>query len=141
MSENVIPDAMARDFSEPVAAPERPLGPALLRGWRERCPNCGGGPMMSSYLKVRHACAACGEELHHHRADDMPAWATILIVGHFLISGLLTVETIFHPPLWVHWAVWPVMTLGATLWLLPHIKGMVVAFQWAKRMHGFEDRR
>ncbi len=97
--------------------------------------------MMSSYLKVRRSCAACGEELHHHRADDMPAWATILIVGHFLVSGLLTVETTFRPPLWVHWAVWPVVTLGATLWLLPHIKGMVVAFQWAKRMHGFEDRR
>lgn len=135
---------MATDL-HPAAQPapgspsERPLLPALLRGWRQRCPNCGGGPMMNGYLKVRPTCAACGEELHHHRADDLPAWATILIVGHFLVGGLLSVETTFHPPLWVHWAIWPALTLGATLWLLPHIKGMVVAFQWSKRMHGFDD--
>jgi uncharacterized protein (DUF983 family) len=39
----------------------------------------------------------------------------------------------------VHWAIWPALTLGLTLWLLPRVKGMVVAFQWAKRMHGFDD--
>lgn len=119
---------------------ERPLPPALLRGWHRRCPNCGGGPMMDGYLKVRPSCASCGEEFHHHRADDMPAWATILIVGHVLVFGLLTVETRFQPPMWVHWSIWPAMTLGLTMWLLPRIKGMVVAFQWAKRMHGFDDQ-
>jgi uncharacterized protein (DUF983 family) len=118
----------------------RPLLPALLRGWHQRCPSCGGGPMMDGYLKVRPNCASCGEALHHHRADDMPAWATILIVGHVLVFGLLTVETSIRPPMWVHWALWPAATLGLTMWLLPRIKGMVVAFQWANRMHGFEDR-
>ena len=117
--------------------PERALLPALLRGWRRRCPNCGGGPMMDGFLKVRHSCAACGEELYHHRADDMPAWATILIIGHVLLSGLLSVETAFRPPLWVHWSIWPAVTLGLTMWLLPRIKGAVVALQWANRMHGF----
>lgn len=116
---------------------ERELAPALLRGWRQRCPGCGGGPMMTGYLKVRQSCASCGEELHHHRADDMPAWATILIVGHVLVGGLLSVENAFRPPLWVHWAIWPALTLGLTLWLLPRIKGMVVALQWANRLHGF----
>ena len=95
--------------------------------------------MMAGYLSVRRSCAACGEEFHHHRADDAPAWATILIVGHILLTGLLSVETAFRPPLWVHWAVWPALTLGLTLWLLPRVKGMVVAAQWAWRMHGFEN--
>jgi len=122
-----------------TAPAERALKPALLRGWRRRCPNCGGGPMMTSYLKVRNTCASCGEELHHHRADDMPAWATILIIGHLLVFGLLEVESNFAPPMWVHWAIWPAMTLGLTLWLLPRIKGMIVAFQWANRMHGFGE--
>lgn len=96
--------------------------------------------MMEGYLKVRPSCASCGEAFHHHRADDMPAWATILIVGHVLVFGLLTVETSITPPMWVHWAIWPAATLGLTMWLLPRIKGMVVAFQWANRMHGFEDK-
>ena len=128
----------ARDARDDAA--ERPLGPALLRGWRRRCPSCGGGPMMSGYLTVRATCAACAEELYHHRADDAPAWATILIVGHVLVSLLLFVETNFAPPMWVHWAVWPALTLAMSVWLLPRVKGMVVAMQWAWRMHGFEDR-
>ena len=125
---------------ESGAAGERPLGPALLRGWRRRCPGCGGGPMMQGYLTVRASCAACGEELHHHRADDAPAWATILVVGHVVVSLLLFVENNVAPPLWVHWAVWPVLTLAMSIWLLPRIKGAIVAMQWALRMHGFEDR-
>ncbi len=117
---------------------DRPLLPALLRGWKRRCPNCGGGPMMRGYLTVRTTCPACGEELHHHRADDLPAWMTILIVGHVLAFLLLNVEFALRPPLWVHWAIWPAMTVGLSLWLLPRIKGSVVAMQWAWRMHGFE---
>lgn len=117
--------------------PERPLGPALLRGWRRRCPSCGGGPLMESYLGVRPSCAACGEAFHHHRADDLPAWASIVIVGHVIVFLLTTVESGFHPPLWVHYAIWPALTLGLSLWLLPRLKGAVVAMQWAWRMHGF----
>jgi uncharacterized protein (DUF983 family) len=123
---------------EPGSASDRPLMPALMRGWRRRCPNCGGGPMMRGYLTVRERCAACGEELHHHRADDLPAWMTILVVGHVLASLLLSVEQAFRPPIWVHWAAWPALTLAMTLWLLPRMKGMVVGMQWAWRMHGFE---
>jgi uncharacterized protein (DUF983 family) len=93
--------------------------------------------MLEGYLTVRRSCASCGEPLHHHRADDMPAWAVILIVGHVLIFGLVTVETALNPPIWVHWAIWPALTLLMTLWLLPRVKGTIVAFQWATRMHGF----
>ncbi|MBK0401131.1 DUF983 domain-containing protein [Limibaculum sp. M0105] len=117
---------------------ERPLLPALLRGWKRRCPNCGGGPVFASYLAVRPSCVACGEPFHHHRADDLPAWATIVIVGHLVGTLLLSVEFSLAPPMWVHFALWPTLALGLTLWLLPRIKGMVVAMQWAWRMHGFE---
>jgi uncharacterized protein (DUF983 family) len=133
---------MARDepltFDEPTEPDERPLRPALLRGWRQCCPNCGGGPMMDGYLSVRDTCPACGEQLHHHRADDMPAWATIVIVGHVIAPLLLSVESGFRPEMWVHFAIWPALTIGLTLWLLPRIKGAVVGMQWAWRMHGFD---
>jgi len=128
------------DMSEHGPGGSRPLTPALMRGWRRRCPNCGGGPMMRGYLTVRDTCAACGEALHHHRADDLPAWATILIVGHLLAFALLSVEMNLRPPLWVHWALWPAATVGLSLYLLPRIKGMVVAMQWAWRMHGFDEQ-
>lgn len=124
-----------------VAPAHRDVRLSMLRGWRTRCPRCGGGPLYEGYCKVRARCASCGEPFHHHRADDLPAWATILIVGHLMVSALLWVELAWKPPLWVHWSVWPAVTLLMVLWLLPRIKGVVVSWQWAQRHHGFEHGR
>jgi len=140
MEEHTIPIAdLAAADPDHGDAEARPLLPAVLRGWHRRCPHCGGGPLFSGYLTVRPGCMACGEPFHHHRADDAPAWATILVVGHVLLFSVLAVEVTFSPPLWVEWALWPAVTIALTLWLLPRIKGAVVALQWAKRMHGFGE--
>lgn len=117
---------------------ERPLVPALKRGWRGRCPRCGAATLFARYLTVDDHCGDCGEALHHHRADDLPAWLVMIVVGHALALLLLAVENAFRPDLWVHALVWPVFVLGLTLWLLPRMKGVVVAMQWAWRMHGFD---
>lgn len=129
----------SKSLAHGTATTERPLLPALMRGWRRTCPNCGGGPVFDGYLAVRDTCPACGEPLYHHRADDLPAWITIVLVGHLMVGLLLPIEVAFQPPMWVHLAVWPTLTLGLTLWLLPRFKGMVVAMQWAWRMHGFDS--
>ena len=127
-------------MTEKTEQADRPLLAALLRGWRLKCPNCGAGPMMKGYLTVRKSCPVCGEELHRHQADDMPAWATILIVGHMIVPALLYIELNHTPPMWLHWALWPALSAGLVFGLLPRIKGMVVAMQWAWRMHGFAER-
>jgi uncharacterized protein (DUF983 family) len=116
---------------------ERPVGPALMRGWRRRCPGCGAGPMLRGYLKVRDTCPVCGEELHHHRADDGPAYLTILIVGHVMAPLILWAFTRWRPDPMTLAAVFSVGTVGLSLFLLPRLKGVLVAMQWAKRMHGF----
>lgn len=116
---------------------DRPLGPALRRGWQRRCPNCGAGPMLRGYLKVRDTCPVCGEALHHHRADDGPAYLTILIVGHLMAPLLLFTFTHWRPEPLVLASVFTVGTVGLSLFLLPRLKGAMVALQWAKRMHGF----
>lgn len=118
-------------------AEERPLRPALLRGWRRRCPSCGSGPMLRGYLTVREACPVCGEELHHQRADDGPAYLTILIVGHLMAPLLLWAFTALRPDPLALATVFTVGCVALSLFLLPRLKGMMVAFQWAKRMHGF----
>ena len=33
--------------------------------------------------------------------------------------------------------VWCLLAALSSLWLLPHIKGALVGYQWATRMHGF----
>ena len=80
-----------------AAAEDRPVRPAMLRGWRRRCPNCGAGPLLRGYLSVRESCPVCSEELHHHRADDGPAYLTILIVGHLMAPLLLGRSSSFGP--------------------------------------------
>lgn len=116
---------------------DRPMKSAVLRGWRRRCPNCGSGPMLRGYLKVRENCPTCGEEFHHHRADDGPAYMTILIVGHLMAPLILIVFTTWRPDPWTLASVFSVGTVAVSLFLLPRLKGAFVAFQWAKRMHGF----
>lgn len=116
----------------------RPVLRSLLRGAALKCPACGKGAMFRRYLKVADVCPVCGEELHHHRADDAPAYFTIVIVGHVVVSLVLAVEMAFRPALWVHAAIWLPLTVAMTLLLLPPIKGALVALQWALRMHGFD---
>ncbi|MHC0054418.1 DUF983 domain-containing protein [Actibacterium sp. D379-3] len=116
---------------------ERLVRPALWRGWRRRCPSCGAGPMLNGYLKVRETCPVCHEELHHHRADDGPAYLTILVVGHLMAPLILWAFTAFRPDPLVLASIFTVGCVGLSLYLLPRLKGALVALQWAKRMHGF----
>ena len=116
----------------------RPIFGSLFRGATLKCPACGRGALFRRYLKVAEHCPACGEELHHHRADDAPAYFTIAIVDHIVVSLVLAVEMAYRPALWVHMALWLPLTVILTLLFLPPVKGALVALQWALRMHGFD---
>ncbi|MCV2881390.1 DUF983 domain-containing protein [Actibacterium sp. XHP0104] len=120
---------------------DRPVGPALMRGWKRRCPSCGSGPLLRGYLKVRESCPVCHEELHHQRADDGPAYMTILVVGHLMAPLILWVFTAYRPDPLILATVFSVGCVALSLYLLPRFKGAFVALQWAKRMHGFSSVR
>ena len=116
---------------------ERPLWPSIWKGFRCKCPNCGSGPILKSYLKVRDTCTVCREDLSHHRADDGPAYLTILIVGHIMAPMLHIVFTTFRPEPLVLFTTFAIGCVALSLYLLPRLKGAIVAFQWARLMHGF----
>lgn len=120
---------------------DRPMGKAMLRGWKRCCPNCGEGPMFQGYLTVRHACPVCNEELHHQRADDGPAYMTIVVVGKLLTPFLYWVFVAFRPDPLVMSAVFCVGAVALSLYFLPRLKGMLIGIQWSRRMHGFDQRR
>lgn len=133
----ISPGLADRPAAVAAVPSDRAVQPAMMRGAACRCPACGHGSLYSAYLKVEHACRHCGEVLAHHRADDAPAYFTMVIVGHFVVGGLLAVERAFSPPTWVQLAIWLPLTLVMSLALLPVVKGSLVALQWALRMHGF----
>ena len=117
---------------------DRPTGRAMLRGALGRCPACGEGRLFRSFLKVADQCPACAEALHHQRADDGPAYLTILLVSHLGAPLLLASFVAWRPSAMT--MIWT-FGLGAvvlSLLLLPRIKGAMVGLQWARRMHGFD---
>ena len=116
---------------------ERALWPAVWKGFRRKCPNCGSGPIMKSYLKVRDTCTVCREDLSHHRADDGPAYLTILIVGHLMAPLIHVSFTMFRPEPLVLFTIFAIGCVTLSLYLLPRLKGAIVGFQWARLMHGF----
>ena len=123
--------------SNSLTEPPRPVAEAMLRGARQTCPACGTGALYKTYLKVADVCPSCGEELHHHRADDAPPYFTMLIVGHIVVGGVLMLERAYAPETWVHYIIWGPLLVGLSLWLLPRVKGALIGLQWALRMHGF----
>lgn len=123
--------------ADPVAEP-RPLWRAIGNGLKLRCPKCGEGKLFRGYLKVADECPVCGEHFHHHRADDLPAYLSIVIVGHVIVGLLMHFEMQGTISPWIYLATLLPLTLILTLALLPPIKGGVVGLQWANRMHGFD---
>jgi uncharacterized protein (DUF983 family) len=117
---------------------DRSLTQAMARGWRCRCPNCGKGKLFRAFLKVIDRCEVCGQELFHQRADDAPPYFVILITGHIVVPLALLLETEYSPPYWVHAVLWAPLTLALVLGLLQPVKGAIIGWQWANRMHGFD---
>ena len=116
---------------------ERSLRQAMRRGVMRRCPRCAEGRILKGYLKVRDNCPSCGEAFHQHRADDGPAYLTILLVGHLMAPFIHIVFTRFRPdPLFMA-LLFSGVCVALSLFLLPRLKGMIVGIQWARRMHGF----
>lgn len=117
--------------------PARPLGQAMWRGFLGKCPNCGEGKLFRAWIKTVDACAHCGEPIHHHRADDLPAYLVVVIVGHIVVGAFLMVEAVSNLSLIQHLAIWLPLTIVSAAALLQPVKGAVVGLQWALYMHGF----
>jgi uncharacterized protein (DUF983 family) len=117
------------------------LAKAMSRGFCGKCPHCGEGRLFARFLKVADTCDVCGEQLFHHRADDLPAYLVIVVVGHLVVPTILAIETAYAPAVWLQLAIWLPVTLFASLALLQPTKGAIVGLQWQIGMHGFEESK
>jgi len=139
MESRTMPAATWTSTSQSL--PKRDLWQAMARGLRCRCPSCGEGKIFRAFLKVADKCPACGENLSHHRANDLPAYLVIVIVGHIIVPIALWIETNYAPSMLLQLAFYLPFTLVSSLLLLQPVKGAVVGLQWAFRMHGFDESR
>jgi uncharacterized protein (DUF983 family) len=125
---------------EAAGAEKRDVWTALKRGFRGRCPRCGQGKLFRAFLKVADHCPVCGLDFTPHRADDLPAYLVIVIVGHIVVPLALIIETNYSPPVALQLAIYLPATVIASLLLLQPVKGAVIGIQWALRMHGFDEQ-
>ena len=130
------PTVWSRDTAQ---LEKRNVWTALKRGFRGRCPRCGEGKLFRAFLKTADNCSVCGQDFTPHRADDLPAYLVIIIVGHIVVPLALAIETNYSPPIALQLAIYLPLTFIASLVLLQPVKGAVVGVQWALRMHGFDE--
>ena len=110
---------------------------SLRRGWRQKCPCCGEGALYKSYLKVNDTCPVCKTELFHQRADDAPPYFVMIITAHVVVALILAMEQSRAFSMWTELAVSMPLLVILSLILLPRVKGALIGYQWALRMHGF----
>jgi len=123
-----------------VTVEKRDIWTAMKRGFFGRCPRCGKGKLFRAFLKVDDHCSECGLDFTPHRADDLPAYLVIVIVGHIVVPTALWIETNYSPAVWLQLSIYLPFTFIASLLLLQPVKGAVIGLQWALRMHGFDEK-
>ncbi len=103
----------------------------VKRGLRLRCPACGVGRLFDGYLKPRPACSNCAAPTGDIRADDGPAWATIILVGHLVSPSFFVFATASNEIARLA-ALGTIMALvlGLTFLFLPRMKGVFIALIW-----------
>lgn len=126
--------------ADSVPGAKRDTWTALKRGLCSRCPRCGEGKLFRAFLKVGDQCSVCGLDFTPHRADDLPAYLVIVIVGHMVVPTILWIETDYSPSVALQLSIYLPFTLIMSLLLLQPVKGAVVGVQWALRMHGFDEQ-
>ena len=117
-----------------MSHPERNAMIGFRRGLARRCPNCGEGALFRGYLKVDPVCEACGHDNSAYRADDGPAYFTILIVGHLLIAPLLCFPVVWRANPFVVMTVILPLIAAVTLVVLGFVKGAFIGVQWGARV-------
>lgn len=126
-------------YDKPMSSAEdRPFLPMLPRALRGRCPACGEAPLFRRFLKPVDQCGHCGQGWQGHQADDFPAYLVILLLGHIIVPLVVEVNLWIAVPVGAQMLFWPSLTAVLALLMIQPAKGAVIAFQWSRRMHGFE---
>jgi len=102
----------------------------IIRGILEKCPNCGQGKLFIKYLKQVDHCSKCNENLSEVKADDGPAWLTILIVAHLLVPFIIGFSFETTWPDWLSISMWSILAVLLVLIILPRAKGLFIAIIW-----------
>ncbi len=98
-----------------------------------RCPRCGKGKLFKNVLEMRPACDRCGLDYRFIDTGDGPAVFAIFILGFVILGLALYVEFTYEPSVWVHVALWGLVTPLIALVVLRFLKSMLIALQYRNK--------
>ena len=106
------------------------LKTAVARALMGKCPHCGKGKLMKSYLKQVENCSVCGESFGEIRADDAAPWLTIIVVGHIFLPLALAFVAVTTLPSWGSALLCSAVLVGLSLAILPRAKALFITILW-----------
>jgi uncharacterized protein (DUF983 family) len=106
------------------------LSGAIGAGLSCACPRCGKGGLFQGFLTLRPRCEHCGLDYAFADSGDGPAVFVMFFAGAVVVGAALITEILFHPPYWVHAALWLPLILVVTLGPLRPMKGLMIALQY-----------
>jgi uncharacterized protein (DUF983 family) len=124
-----------------IALPETYPQAAFRGGIKCRCPRCGEGKLFRKWLKPVDRCTACGQDWSLQRADDFPAYVSILVTGHVLAPLLVILALDYALSIPATFAIVLPLAVVMMLGLLQPAKGAIIAAQWWFGLHGFKQER
>lgn len=114
---------------------------AILRGLKGKCPRCDTAKLFRSFLKPVEQCPVCRQDWSLQRADDFPAYVSILVTGHLMAPVIIALVQGPELPFWLLTALVVGMALLLMLLTQQPAKGAIIALQWWFEMHGFQRER
>jgi uncharacterized protein (DUF983 family) len=114
------------------------LSGAIRAGLACRCPHCDQGRLFEGFLTLRPRCEVCGLDYGFADSGDGPAIFIMLFAGFIVVGAALVTEALYHPPYWVHAALWFPLILIVTLGPLRPMKGLMISLQY---YHKAEEHR
>lgn len=85
---------------------------------------------MAGYLTQASFCTGCGLRTGAIRADDGPAWLTLLVVGHLIAPFMVLVFMSETLPVWASTTLMCAAAVALCLAVLPRAKGVFIAAIW-----------
>jgi uncharacterized protein (DUF983 family) len=114
--------------------------PAIWRGVKCRCPNCGEGKLFRGYLEQVEQCAVCGEPLAQYKAGLLLSFLVITIVIHVVAIVMLEMEINGSGNPMIYMMVLVPLSVIVPLIILRPVKGGIIGLFWAKGWSDEQDR-
>ena len=141
-SDNVHPDSKERAESPSIGGDAVATGYGLFvrRVLRRRCPQCGDGPLFTSYAKLAETCSSCG--LRYRRESGSMTGSMYLAAATTQIFAVLLLL------FWIFWTDWSEgfflaiampLVLAVCVAFLPISMALWVAVEFAVDVSNGED--